>query len=176
MKKAILAVICLLPILGFSQEDNSDNNIRKHELRADGFDLAFFTSLDVSYEMVGNQNSGYGISLFANFRGNDGYWEKFSATPFYRFYFFNKEDYGARGFYAELFTKFVTGEDEFFIDGLDTDENFFDIYGGLSIGQKWVNKNGFVLDISIGGGRKFGLDDLAPEFSFRGGISLGYRF
>ncbi|GIR10616.1 MAG: hypothetical protein CM15mP22_0360 [Gammaproteobacteria bacterium] len=27
-------------------------------------------------------------------------------TPYYRFYFFNKRDYGGAGFFAEIFSKF----------------------------------------------------------------------
>lgn len=48
---------------------------------------------------------------------------------------------------------------------------------GFAIGQKWVSRNGFVFELSVGGGRYLGSDDdEAPEGFFRGGVSVGYRF
>jgi len=41
--------------------------------------------------------------------------------------------------------------------------------------QKWVNRNGFVIELSLGGGRYLGDNDdsLSPEGFFRGGVSFG---
>ena len=36
--------------------------------------------------------------------------DKFSLTPFYRFYFFNKKDFGGSGFFSEIFSKFGFGK------------------------------------------------------------------
>ena len=92
-------------------------------------------------------------------------------------YFFNKEDYGAKGLFVEVFSKFASGEDydDVFNNG-DEKVDYFDAALGLSIGKKWVNRRGFMLEISLGGGRNIGLDDNSPDFTFRGGVSLGYRF
>ena len=52
--------------------------------------------------------------MFINAGDNDSasrnWTDKFSLTPFYRFYFFNKRDYGGAGFFAEIFTKFSSGK------------------------------------------------------------------
>ncbi|AXG69364.1 hypothetical protein KORDIASMS9_01584 [Kordia sp. SMS9] len=151
---------------------------RQHEIRLDVFDAAFFSAIDLSYERVSDTDFGYGASLFLNFRdSDDGYYEKFAFTPFFRFYFLNREDYGAKGLFAEAFVKVASGEDyDNIFDLDDEDRDYFDAAIGLSIGQKWVNRRGFILEISLGGGRNIGLDEDSPEFTFRGGISLGYRF
>lgn len=176
-------VFALFLFLGFAvqaQDDTSSTTDpygvgnRANEIRLDVFDAAFFSALDVSYERVNDSAIGYGVSIFANLRDtedNVAYYEKFAVTPFFRFYFFNKQDFGAKGLYAEVFSKFASGDNP---DNLN--EDYFDAALGLSIGQKWVNKRGFMLEISFGGGRNIGLDDNSPDLTFRGGISLGYRF
>ena len=70
--------------------------------------------------------------------------ENFSITPFYRYYFFNKEDYGAKGFFVEGFGKLSFGDNSYeninYNNDLD-EENFTDLSLGMALGQKWVNKN-----------------------------------
>lgn len=162
-----------------SQDDQYGVGNRQNEIRLDVFDAAFFSAIDISYERVNDSAIGYGASLFLNFRnGEDGaYYEKFAFTPFFRFYFFNKEDYGAKGLFVEVFSKFASGENyNSIFGGSDEEIDYFDAALGVAIGKKWVNKRGFMLEISLGGGRNIGLDDNSPDFTFRGGISLGYRF
>ncbi|MBC8754470.1 hypothetical protein H2O64_07285 [Kordia sp. YSTF-M3] len=180
------ALFALFLLLGFqsyaqdtdSQDDQYGVGNRQNEIRLDVFDAAFFSAIDLSYERVNDSSIGYGASLFVNFRDTDdgGYYEKFAFTPFFRFYFFNKEDYGAKGLFVEVFSKFASGEDFVIFDNTREDIDYFDAALGLAIGKKWVNRRGFMLEISLGGGRNIGLDDNSPEFTFRGGISLGYRF
>jgi len=182
--RALLALFLLLGFQMYAQDTNSQDDQygvgnRKNEIRLDVFDAAFFSAIDFSYERVDDSAIGYGASLFVNFRDTDdgGYYEKFAFTPFFRFYFFNKEDYGAKGLFVEVFSKFASGEDDVYIyDNDDEKVDYFDAALGLAIGKKWVNKRGFMLEISAGGGRNLGLDDNSPDFTFRGGISLGYRF
>ncbi|WP_430410508.1 hypothetical protein [Kordia sp.] len=175
-------LLCLL-VVGFqshAQEKDDQYNVgdRKNEIRLDVFDAAFFSAIDLSYERVDDNAIGYGASLFVNFRDSDdgGYYENFAFTPFFRFYFFNKEDYGAKGLFVEVFSKFASGNDFEFFNNVEEEVDYFDAALGVAIGKKWVNKRGFMLEISAGGGRNIGLDDNSPEFTFRGGISLGYRF
>lgn len=176
------SVLLLCLFVGFQASAQDDDQFgmknRKNEIRLDVFDAAFFSALDLTYERVSDSAIGYGASLFVNFRDTDdgGYYEKFAITPFVRFYFFNNEDYGAKGLFAEVFTKFASGEDFEVFNNTEEEIDYFDAAVGLSIGQKWVNKRGFMLEISLGGGRNLGLDDNSPDFTFRGGISLGYRF
>jgi hypothetical protein len=179
--KSLLLLCLLVGFQSYAQENDDQYNIgdRKNEIRLDVFDGAFFSALDLSYERVDDTAIGYGASLFVNLRDtNDGgYYEKFAFTPFFRFYFFNKEDYGAKGLFVEVFTKFASGDDyDNIFDNDDNEVDYFDAALGVAIGKKWVNKRGFMLEISAGGGRNIGLDDNSPDFTFRGGISLGYRF
>ena len=46
---------------------------------------------------------------------------------------------------------------------------------GLSIGGKLLSKRGFVSKIYFGVGRPIFGAEFAPQFLFRGGVSLGYR-
>lgn len=57
-----------------------------------------------------------------------------------------------------------------------TSEKWFETGGGLSLGQKWVSPNGFIFEISAGGGRYLLNDEAAPAGYFRGGVLVGYRF
>lgn len=177
LKRIVLIMIALNSIQSFSQSEKNISNL-KNEIKLDVFDLAFFTVLDVSYERVSNKDYGYGISVFANFRKENSYYEKFAVTPFFRFYFFNKEDYGAKGFFAEVFSKFASGANNTFLlnNNNTSDDQYFDVALGIALGKKWINKKGFSLEVSFGGGRNLGLDENSPELTARGGISLGYRF
>ncbi|WP_298419315.1 hypothetical protein [uncultured Kordia sp.] len=180
--KSLLLFCLLVGFQSFVQAQENDDQFgvgdRQNEIRLDVFDAAFFSAIDLSYERVNDTAIGYGASLFVNFRdSNDGgYYENFAFTPFFRFYFFNKEDYGAKGLFLEVFSKFASGEDFEFFNNVEEEVDYFDAALGIAIGKKWVNKRGFMLEISAGGGRNIGLDDNSPEFTFRGGISLGYRF
>lgn len=176
--RKLLVLFLFIGFQSYAQDTKSDDQFgvenRQNEIRLDVFDAAFFSAIDISYERVNDAAIGYGASLFVNLRDTDenaAYYEKFAFTPFFRFYFFNKEDYGAKGLFAEVFSKFASGDNP---DNLN--EEYFDAALGLAIGKKWVNRRGFMLEISLGGGRNIGLDDNSPDFTFRGGISLGYRF
>ena len=87
----------------------------------------------------------------------------------------------AQGFFAEGFGMFNTGDivETIFIDDgprRDLLRSFSDFALGISIGEKWVTKNGFVAEIYGGLGRNLFNSRFGPEFVTRGGISLGYRF
>ncbi len=185
LKKSYFKLLMLLFFLVcqsqlFSQEKNDDfSSLKKHEIKIDAFDLAFLSTLDVTYERVSANSMSYGLSVFFNFKEQGGYTENFAVTPFFRFYFLNKEDFGSKGFFVEIFSKFASGNN-IFLDSLFNfeveDKKYFDAALGFSIGKKWVNKKGFTFEISLGGGRNLGLDENSPEFLFRGGFSLGYQF
>ncbi|PHR73623.1 MAG: hypothetical protein COA67_02540 [Lutibacter sp.] len=173
MKKITLIALFLVATLStFAQGEQTEY---KHEVKIDGAKLAIGTILEASYEYVGNTSSGYGVSLLLNPRESNAYFEKVSITPFYRMYFFNKQDYGAKGLFVEGFSKFSFGTDDFgfFQNG---DEKYFDMALGIAIGKKWVNRNGFILEIFGGGGRTLGFSDYSPEGFFRGGVFIGKRF
>ena len=142
MKKNLLLLTLLaFTTISFSQETEDENSQQRiHELRLDGLKLIAGPIAEASYEFVKNENSGYGISILANL-GNDSYDENFSITPFYRMYFFNKQDYGAKGFFVEGFGKLSTGENEFydFDSSINETDKYTDVSLGMSLGKKWVN-------------------------------------
>lgn len=176
MKNRILFIILLaISSFSFSQEEQENAAQRIHEIRLDGFKLIAGPIAEVSYEFVKKENSGYGVSILANL-GSD-YNEDFSITPFYRMYFFNKRDYGASGFFVEGFGKLTTGDEyEYDFEGDDEKNNYTDFSLGMSLGKKWVNKNGFVFELLIGASRALGGDGSGPEAYIRGGLFVGYRF
>ncbi|WP_299209364.1 DUF3575 domain-containing protein [uncultured Dokdonia sp.] len=190
MKNKITFLFLAITTIAFAQEDADDQpvnlneiNNKKHEFRIDVLESLALPALDISYEYVLSKYSGVGASININFQDEDSdFRQEFAFTPYYRQYFFNKKDYGARGFFAEGLLQYATGENGDFLfgeDGLDESErgtwNKFGV--GVAIGQKWVSRNGFVIELSLGGGRYLGGDDrFSPEGFFRGGISFGYRF
>ena len=174
----------------------------QNELKLDLIDILSVPALDITYERIKDPYSSFGASLYLNAGDNDSasrnWTDKLSLTPFYRFYFFNKKDYGGAGFFAEIFTKFSSGRHDVeyynFSDNSGSDyirieeENFFDIAPGASIGQKWINKKGWTFEISAGVGRfllnkdendsSTGQEIFSnrPEALVRGGFSIGRRF
>ena len=86
----------------------------QNELKLDLIDILSLPAFDITYERIKDPYSSFGVSMFINAGDNDSasrnWTDKFSLTPFYRFYFFNKRDYGGAGFFAEIFTKFSSGK------------------------------------------------------------------
>ena len=175
MKKIILLIILLLTLKNYCQNTNDGSNL-KNEIKLDVFDLAIFTAIDVGYERIIKKEMSFGLSVFINFKAEETYYEKFAVTPFYRFYFFDNTSKGNSGYYFEFFSKFASGTNLESINPINTDKNYFDVNLGGAIGQKWISNDGFILEIYIGGGRNLGFSKNSPDFAFRGGISLGYRF
>lgn len=191
MKNYALLIAILVTSYSFSQEEIADDepvnlksiNDKKHEFRIDALEAILIPALDVSYEYVLSKYSGFGASISLNL-GDDSYdsYHDFAFTPYYRQYFFNRKDYGARGFYAEGLLRYATGEEEDFTifvngDEFNTEGDSWSQFGiGFAIGQKWVSRNGFVFDLSAGVGRYLGNSGNAPDFFFRGGLNVGYRF
>ena len=178
MKAKLLTILLCVTFVTFSQEN--EDNIRTHELRLDGLKLLAGPIAEASYEFGKNENSGYGVSIFVNLGSDSPVWvENFSITPFYRYYFFNKEDYGAKGFFVEGFGKLSFGDNSYENINYNNDrdeENFTDLSLGMALGQKWVNKNGFVFELLLGVSRTLGTNSAGPEAYLRGGLSVGYRF
>ena len=205
MMKNIILLILLFSISVNSQKVQqvevvkNDNQISdlfeelgQNELKLDLIDILSLPAFDITYERIKDPYSSFGVSLFLNVGDNDSasrnWTDNFSLAPFYRFYFFNKRDYGGAGFFAEVFTKFSSGKHdvEYFNPDQDSsgisywetvEENFFDIAPGAAIGQKWINKKGWTFEISGGVGRfLLNKDEIRPEFLVRGGFSIGKRF
>ena len=172
------------------------DELGSNEIKLDLIDIIAYPAFNITYEKIKNPYNSFGASLFINFSGevNADWVDNFSLTPFYRFYFFNKKDYGGAGFFAEVFSKFSSGKTEYNIYYEDQPSGIprwesdtisqFDIALGASIGQKWVNKMGWTFEINFGLGRFITnnqTDDYngyysRPEVTVRGGLSIGKRF
>lgn len=178
----ILLSLCLLISFGLSaQEDESVNlnkiNDKKHEIRIDALEGLALPALDLSYEYVINKYSGVGASISIALDGDNAadFPQDFSFSPYFRQYFFNKKDYGARGFFAEGLLQVASGEGRLF-DFEEDAEDWTQFGIGLTLGWKFVSTNGFVVDIHGGGGRYFGDTTDAPGGFVRIGVNVGYRF
>lgn len=199
MKKILLTLFLGASAIGFTQETESTTTEgiqdRKHEIRLDVTDALIVSTIELNYEYVISKFSGVGASVSVRLEESDdfGSYQNFAFTPYYRQYFFNKKEYGARGLFAEgllqvasgeeLYGDYYEGNDIGFPDNEgadiifpDSDRNWTNFGIGFALGQKWVSKNGFILELSVGGGRYFGGKENSPEGFFRGGVLVGYRF
>lgn len=164
-------------------------NIKKHEVSLDITAILAIPAFSPRYEYILGRYSGVGADLFISLESDDSLdfsdYEKFSLTPYYRQYFFSKEDYGAKGFYAEGFVKFYTFDGSKINETQNgttfTEETAFETAIGAGIGWKWVSDSGFLVDLGIGVGRNLGFvnnDQFRDviEVQIRGGLNFGWRF
>ena len=200
MKKLVLFLLLFNVVFyGFSQTDDSTNKellrttekilkavtqqsdsaraasirVTTNEIGLDMFDLAILHTLDITYEHIKNSEFGFGWTARINLSNEDSGMadgERYGITPFFRYYFFNKQDYGAKGFYVETFLKFFGGK------GYWSEKNYFEGALGIGLGYKYVNRSGFTVDLNIGLGRSLRLSEIGDTGVGRGGIIFGYRF
>lgn len=168
--KKIMLLLLFIPAITFAQEDSEslDNN-KTHEVKINALSLITSEWIDVSYEYLINSESSFGMAVQFGLDDDNSIgdtYRTFSVTPYYRRYFSNSY---AKGFYVEGFGMLNTNED-FFLRKTATNFAL-----GISVGGKFVSKNGFTLDLYGGIGRNLG-SSLDIEAVGRIGISLGYRF
>ena len=176
------------------------DEIGDSEIKLDVIDFLTQPALNIGYEIINDSYSSYGAEVFLNFNDNNisrSWSEKFSFNPFYRFYFFNKTDFGGEGYFAEVFIKFSNIEyerDSNFYNPMPNEQNStteeikaWDIAPGVGVGRKWVNKKGWTFEYMLGFGRflfanggnnnsDYEVENHRPEATFKGGISIGKRF
>ncbi|WP_203296486.1 DUF3575 domain-containing protein [Luteirhabdus pelagi] len=186
MKQLFLAFSILGSLFCQAQDAETapDASNRKHEVRIDATEAIAIPNIEINYEYIISRYSGFGAAISVGFSDDYYHNQKFAFTPYYRQYFLNKKEYGARGLFAEGLLQATVGNtynDDFYytiegeyIEESDTND-WFNFGIGFAVGQKWVSNNGFVFEISLGGGRYLINDDDAPEAFFRGGILVGYR-
>ena len=137
----------------------------ENELRVNALSFLTVSDINIFYEKILNRSSSFGLSMFIN--GGDDVGDitnrKFAINPYYRFYFFNSKEYGARGFFVEGFSSFASLESESLQVSL-----------GMSIGQKWVNTHGFSIELFLGLSRYITGSD--NELYVPAGIAIGKRF
>ncbi|MGJ8685382.1 MAG: hypothetical protein ACSHWW_12200 [Nonlabens sp.] len=199
MKKILLSlVVVLISATALAQDDNLTdsqerlnefNAVKKHEVSLDVVAAIAGLGINPRYEYVLGRYSGVGVDLNIGILDNDDqfdYYEKFSITPYYRQYFFSKEDYGAKGFYGEGFVKVFSFEDSYYVGGMFGNENYntesyTEAAIGVGIGWKWVSDSGFLIDLGVGVGRNLGIasdpqDYELPAVTGRAGVNFGWRF
>ncbi|MGB2100608.1 MAG: hypothetical protein ACPHT9_03535, partial [Flavobacteriaceae bacterium] len=106
-----------------------------NELRINFFDLLALPGFHGYYEKIIDENSSFGTGLFINFSDNlssDIVHRRFALSPYYRLYFLNRRDYGAKGLFVELFTSFASAKDMYddysydvYSDNFDDRDNIF---------------------------------------------------
>lgn len=183
---SLTMIFLLCVISGFSQTDSTDGNKeyrpleeRKNELKLGAVKLILGPILDLEYERIFSKYSSLGGNMVINLNPDNNY-NTFSFSPYYRMYFSRQRDYGTSGFFAQGFMGYYTGKsDEIYMDGFNPvyDEDSWNAFGaGLSLGGKWVNKQGFSFQIIGGIGRMISGDDLVTDVVFQGDLFVGYRF
>lgn len=187
MKNLFFIIIMACSSLTFAQEDETptlDKLNSKHELRIDGLEALAIPNIEINYEYVISKYAGAGAAVSFSLDESFSEYQKFAITPYYRQYFLNKKEYGARGLFIEGLLQFAIG-DSYSSDFVETSPGFFETVDdgdwfdtgiGLAIGQKWVSNNGFVFELSGGAGRYLLDSDDSPDAFFRGGFLIGYRF
>lgn len=184
MKKIIFALTLLSCTFTFAQEDSS-NLERKNEIHLNVFMPIVAKSFEVSYERLVNEDTGYGLYLFA---GNTEYIPTgYMISPYLRKYF--SKGYSS-GFFMELFLSANGGKytewyyygyyDEvihewYYVDDSET-IHYNDLAFGVGAGVKFLTNDHFVGSINAGVARNLFNNDYEIEVIGRGGISIGYRF
>lgn len=189
----IFAAFLLTPALlfkGFGQSSDTPSNgpqsvfdTSETELRINALALLVGPALDISYERVLSSSSGVGASLLLNFGGDNYGSQELALSPFYRFYFFDQKDYGARGLFVEAFSSFALVEP--YADWVELQDgsyiekdpgNEFQWSIGFAAGRKWINQKGFSFEIFLGIGRYLLSTAATDEVHPRLGASFGKRF
>ena len=195
MKNTLIILALILSPLGlfktygqnvdslFKIEKTNASEISRTEVRVNALALLVGPAIDLSYEYMFSSSNGLGGSLLLDLNGDNYGNQKFALTPFYRFYFFDTRDYGARGLFVEGFSSFSSVEPyaEFLeqTDGAFIEKpknNEFQWSLGFGAGRKWINKKGFSFEIFLGVGRYMLNTDRTDEVHPRIGASFGKRF
>ena len=179
MKKILFqSIIFLTAFYGFSQEEEKlvkvavvkDSSLEAtypkgdNEIRLNALSFLVVEDINIFYEKILNKSNSLGLSMFINAGDYDPLtYRKFAINPYYRFYFYNSKEYGARGFFVEGFSSFASVENE-----------SLQISLGMTIGQKWVTTNGFSFELFAGLARY--VTETTLEAHAPIGIAVGKRF
>ncbi|MGB0186867.1 MAG: hypothetical protein ACPF88_08005 [Flavobacteriaceae bacterium] len=177
MKKLLLFLLVLsstqFSIAQTETQLPKDISERRHELKLDAIKLLSIPAIELNYEYIKDVNQGFGATLLLNM-DDENYFEKFSFSPYFRFYFNTNQEYGAKGFFVKAFTSFYSGRDlDYFLE--EQRDDYFDIAIGFAVGQKLINKSGFVFEYFIGAGRNL-LGNSDETIMAKFGVNVGYRF
>ncbi len=182
MKKiTLLAILLITSLSTLAQEEEkkeSEEVVKKNEVTLNAFSIIAFKTLDFSYEYLLNSEASVGISVLINLQNennlNDTYYnESFAITPYYRHFFSRKY---AQGFFIEAFGMYNQQKNYYYVPSTGNTSNNFAL--GMSIGGKFVSRNGFIYEFFLGAGRNLAISnhDVATEVVPRLAASIGYRF
>ena len=143
---------------------------KKHEVKINALTLLASKWIDVSYENLLTEESSFGVATTLNTDTGETDLQ-YSLTPYYRRYFSNKF---ARGFFVEGFGMLFSARDTDLFGFFESQQFETGFAVGLSVGGKFVSKEGFTAELLLGIGRD--LTGSNVDVVGRVGISLGYRF
>ena len=185
IKKLMLFMLLFhVAFCGFSQTDDvskvASTKVKTNEIRLNMSDLLLLHTIGATYEYTEHSELGAGLTARLNLSENNGgiIDEKYSITPFVRYYLIKKQDYGSKGFYVETFLKLFGGN--YNNNGwYDTRQNtYWEIALGIGLGYKYVSSSGFIVDLNLGLGRSLGVSDWNSSDAIvgRGGVLFGFCF
>ena len=173
MKKITLLTLIFITTLSIAQEKEEkypQDIDKKHEIKTNAIILLTGEAIGVSYEYLIDNESSFGTDLIFSFDSIDF---NYALTPYYRKYFSEKF---ARGFFVEGFgTLFSVTTSNYDDNYLSEKANETGFALGVSIGGKFVSKDGFTAEVLLGFGRNLTRNNY-NEVIGRLGVSLGYRF
>lgn len=174
-----------LPLIAFCQNTESvteESTQTIQEIKVDVLEGLLVPNIEISYEYALSYSSGIGALTKIDLSGEDvDFTAKFVLQPYYRQYFYQKQDFGINGVFIEGCLRYAVGkaytyDDSEFPYPIEPNEVHWHSAGiGFSLGKKWINQNGFLFEALIGGGRYLAATD-GPEGFFNGGLVVGYRF
>ena len=172
MKKILISITLLISAISWSQD-------KAHEIKLNALRALVTPAIGINYEYAANENSSLGLSTFIRLDSPDDDYMNFAIGPYYRQHFFENLTPGDNGFYIDGMLQYSTGKDESRVieeTQVVVTENYSDLGIAFGAGYKLVSNNGFTIDAGGAVGRNFKLDSNSPDFFFRWGINLGYRF
>lgn len=199
MKNKIIFIITsfiFTTAIAQDQTDSPNRDIKKNEISINPLNIIAFGVLDLGYERVLSNNTTVGFDVFfrkADSRDTDDisnddlntdevFDKEIALTTRFKYIFGERI---ARGFYVEAFGMLSSGENNTyqelyndsgdFIREIEEVKEFTDFAIGFGVGGKFVNKNGFFLDLSFGVGRNL-FNNNSPTIIVRPNLYLGYRF
>ena len=147
----------------------------KSEFRLNGLDLLSTATLNVNFERIVSHSEAFGIGMLISLGDGSISEYVFSIDPYYRFYFLNRKDYGASGFFVEAFSSIGLFNDDYIsYDNVDSGTTFQTSLG-IAVGKKWINESGFTFEVFCGFGR-FLISSSNIGTHARVGMSIGKRF
>ena len=176
MKKIILSLICICTGFVIHAQNETEEQQEKVILEnANEIALNVGALLggypEFTYERLLNEESSLGLSI--GFTIDDDIEYKFSAIPFYRFYFGKKQ---AAGFFIEGNAALFSAENDNINEGVIKGDTEFGFGLGLAIGGKFLTKSNWTGELLLGLGRTFINDESVPGAYPRVGVSIGKRF